>query len=57
VRDLFRRNAEAWRLDYNTVCPRSTLAGRTPQQFANFTVGARRPPPSADGKSPTNEDP
>jgi putative transposase len=27
---------EAWRLDYNTVRPHSSLAGRTPQQFATL---------------------
>jgi putative transposase len=27
---------EAWRIDYNTVRPHSSLAGRTPQQFATL---------------------
>ena len=35
---------EAWRVDYNTVRPHSSLAGRTPEQFARMSVGARRLP-------------
>src|SRR5258706_287286 len=30
---------EAWRLGYNTVRPHSSLAGRTPTQFAAITEG------------------
>jgi putative transposase len=37
---------EAWRIDYNTVRPHSSLAGRTPAQFAAIAVGARRLPPA-----------
>ena len=33
---------EAWRVDYNTVRPHSSLAGRTPDEFAKVSVGARR---------------
>jgi putative transposase len=37
---------EAWRIDYNTVRPHSSLGGRTPQQFATISMGARRLPPA-----------
>ena len=37
---------EAWRIDYNTVRPHSSLAGRTPDQFARITEGARRLTPA-----------
>ena len=33
---------EAWRVDYNTVRPHSALNGRTPEQFARASMGARR---------------
>jgi putative transposase len=45
---------EAWRVDYNTVRPHSSLGNRTPDQFARFSVGARRLlPPRADEGSLT----
>ena len=37
---------EAWRIDYNTVRPHSSLDGATPQQFAKTTEGARRLTPA-----------
>jgi transposase InsO family protein len=33
---------EAWRVDYNTVRPHSSLAGRTPEQLAALSVGLTR---------------
>ena len=32
---------EAWRIDYNTIRPHSSLGGRTPDQFAAISGGAR----------------
>ena len=47
---------EAWRLDYNTVRPHSSLDGRTPNQFAQLSTGARRlPPPRLDQVSNPGE--
>lgn len=45
---------EAWRRDYNTVRPHSALDGRTPDQFAQLSRGARRlsPPRPDDSKYP-----
>ena len=41
---------EAWRVDYNTVRPHSSLQNRTPDQFAQLSRGARRlSPPRPDG--------
>jgi len=47
---------EAWRLDYNTVRPHSSLAGRTPQQFAALSEGARRLTPARLIGEPKTED-
>jgi putative transposase len=44
---------EAWRIDYNTVRPHSSLDGRTPDQFAAISGCARGPrPASATGLKP-----
>ena len=47
---------EAWRVDYNTVRPHSSLAGRTPAQFAAMTEGARRLTPARPAQDPKSED-
>ena len=47
---------EAWRIDYNTVRPHSSLAGRTPMQFAAMTEGARRLLPARLQEDPKPED-
>jgi putative transposase len=48
---------EAWRIDYNTVRPHSSLDGRTPQQFATLaSAGARRLPPARPAEGPKPED-
>ena len=47
---------EAWRLDYNTVRPHSSLAGRTPTQFAAITEGARRLMPARPNEGLKPED-
>lgn len=47
---------EAWRVDYNTVRPHSALAGRTPDQFAAITEGARRLPPARPNEGLKPED-
>ena len=41
---------EAWRIDYNTVRPHSSLADRTPEQFARISEGARRLTPARPDK-------
>jgi len=46
----------AWRIDYNTVRPHSSLAGRTPMQFAAMTQGARRLLPARLQEDPKPED-
>lgn len=47
---------EAWRIDYNTVRPHSSLAGRTPDQFARVSEGARRLSPARLQEEPKPED-
>ena len=47
---------ERWRIDYNTVRPHSSLGGRTPDQFAAVTEGARRLMPARLQEEPTPED-
>jgi putative transposase len=47
---------EDWRLDYNTVRPHSSLAGRTPTQFAAITEGARRRTPARLNENEKPED-
>jgi putative transposase len=47
---------EAWRIDYNTVRPHSSLAGRTPDQFAAISVGARRLTPARPDEGLQPED-
>ena len=47
---------EAWRVDYNTVRPHSSLAGRTPDQFAAISGGARRPRPARTNEALKPED-
>ena len=47
---------EAWRVDYNTVRPHSSLGGRTPDQFAALSVGARQLMPARPDKGLTPED-
>jgi putative transposase len=48
---------EAWRVDYNTVRPHSSLAQRTPEQFAQFTEGARRLTPARPEGRNDNDQP
>jgi putative transposase len=45
---------ETWRVDYNTVRPHSSLADRTPDEFAKVSEGARRLTPARPDKE--NED-
>jgi putative transposase len=47
---------EAWRLDYNTVRPHSSLGGRTPDQFAAISGGARGPTPARTHEGLKSED-
>jgi putative transposase len=42
---------EAWRIDYNTVRPHSSLDGDTPDHFARTTEGARRLTPARPDKT------
>ena len=47
---------EAWRIDYNTVRPHSSLGGRTPDQFAAISGGARGPRPARTNEGLKSED-
>jgi putative transposase len=47
---------EAWRVDYNTVRPHSSLGGRTPDQFAAISGGARGPRPARTNEALKSED-
>ena len=47
---------EAWRVDYNTVRPHSSLDGRTPNQFAAISEGARRLTPARPDEGLKPED-
>ena len=47
---------EAWRVDYNTVRPHSSLNQVTPAQFAAFGVGARGPRPARTDQGLKSED-
>jgi putative transposase len=47
---------EAWRIDYNTVRPHSSLDGATPAHFATTTEGARRLTPARPDKTLKPED-
>ena len=41
-----RRIIEAWREDYNTVRPHSSLGYRTPEEYAAEVVARPAPPPT-----------
>ena len=47
---------EAWRVDYNTVRPHSSLDGATPEHFAKTTEGARRLTPARPDRKHNPED-
>ena len=47
---------EAWRIDYNTVRPHSSLGGHTPDQFAAIAEGARGPRPARTNEGHKSED-
>jgi putative transposase len=47
---------EAWRVDYNTVRPHSSLDGVTPEEFARTSAGARRLSPARPDKDEKPEE-
>jgi putative transposase len=47
---------EAWRIDYNTVRPHSSLDGATPEHFATIAEGARRLTPARPDRTLKPED-
>jgi hypothetical protein len=51
-RDEARRIIEAWRVDYNTVRPHSSLGYRTPAEFAAEIGGEKGCGKAAEWKSP-----
>src|SRR3954453_12254810 len=48
---------EAWRVDYNTVRPHSSLDGATPDHFATTAAGARRLTPARLTEDQNQEEP
>ena len=48
---------EAWRVDYNTVRPHSSLDGATPQHFARISAGARQLSPARPNEEEKDQKP
>jgi putative transposase len=48
---------EAWRVDYNTVRPHSSLDGATPQHFARLSAGPRRLSPARPDEEDDDQKP
>jgi Integrase core domain len=40
---------ERWRVEYNQVRPHSSLAGRTPEEFASDTIAIEAVPAAVEG--------